>query len=65
MPCRWGLAFQIAFAHFSGRANSIKKHQGSVVQRVDSAIQWKNYYPLDNAINLDSTYPVDSDLSGE
>ena len=39
------------------------KHQAPVVQRVDSAIQWINYYPLDNAINFDSTYPVDSDLS--
>ena len=34
-----------------------------VVQRVDSAIQWINYYPLDNTINFDSTYPLDSDLS--
>ena len=34
-----------------------------VVQRVDSAIQWINYYPLDNAIHFDSTYLRDSDLS--
>ena len=34
-----------------------------VVQRVDSPIQWINHYPLDDAINFDSTYPLDNDLS--
>ena len=34
-----------------------------VVQRVDSANHWINHYPLDNAINFDSTYLLDSDLS--
>ena len=34
-----------------------------VVQRVDSAIRWINHCPLDNAINFDSTYPRDVDLS--
>ena len=28
-----------------------------VVERVDSTIHWINPYPLDNAINFDSTYP--------
>ena len=37
--------------------------QAPVVQRVDSAIQWINHYPLDNTINFDSTYPLDNDLS--
>ena len=35
-----------------------------VVQRVDSAIQWINHYPLDKTINFDSTYLLDNDLSG-
>ena len=38
-------------------------YQAQVVQRVDSAIQWINHYPLDNAINFDSTHLLDSDLS--
>ena len=38
-------------------------HQGPVVQRVDSTIHWINHYPMDNSINFDSTYPLDSDLS--
>ena len=37
--------------------------QAPVVQRVYSAICWINDYPLDNEINFDSTYPLDSDLS--
>ena len=35
-----------------------------VVQKVDSAIGWINYYPKDNAIGFRTTYPLDSDLSG-
>ena len=31
------------------------EEQAPVVQRVDSANHWINYYPLDNAINFDST----------
>lgn len=34
-----------------------------VVQRVDSTVQWINYYPLDNPIDFDSTYFMDTDLS--
>ena len=34
------------------------------VHGVDSTIHWINHNPLDNAINFDSTYPLDSDLSG-
>ena len=37
--------------------------QGPVVQRVDSTIHWVNHYPMDNSINFDSTYLLDSDLS--
>ena len=34
-----------------------------VVQKVDSAIQRINFYPLDSAIGFPNTYPLDSDLS--
>ena len=34
-----------------------------VVQKVDSAIQQINFYPLDSAIGFPNTYPLDSDLS--
>ena len=34
-----------------------------VVQRVDSTVQWINYYPLDNPIDFDSTYFMDTDVS--
>ena len=36
-----------------------------VVQRVDNAIQQINHYALDSTIGFPSTYPLDSDLSGE
>ena len=45
------------------RINSFKD-LGPVVQKVDSAIHWTNHYPVDNAIGLCTTYPLDSDLSG-
>ena len=35
-----------------------------VVQKVDSAIQWINLYPVDSAVGFPNTYPLDSDLSG-
>ena len=35
-----------------------------VVQKVDSAIHRLKIYPVDNAIGLPYTYPLDSDLSG-
>ena len=35
-----------------------------VIQKVDSAIQRINHYPVDNAIISRNTYPLDSDLSG-
>ena len=35
-----------------------------VVRKVDSAVNWINYYPLDSAIVCRNTYPLDSDLSG-
>ena len=36
--------------------------QAPVVQKVDSAIHWINHYPVDNAIGLRITYPLDSDI---
>ena len=33
-----------------------------VVHRMDSTRQWVNHYPLNNAIDFDSTSPLDSDL---
>ena len=38
--------------------------QAPVFQKVDSAIQRINLYPVDNAIGFPNTYPLDSDLSG-
>ena len=38
--------------------------QAPVVQKVDSAIYWINHYPVDNAIGLRITYPLDIDISG-
>ena len=35
-----------------------------VVQKVDSAIQRINLYPVDNGIGFPNIYPLDSDLSG-
>jgi len=37
--------------------------QAPVVQKVDSAIQRTNFYPVDNAIGFPNTYPLDRDLS--
>jgi len=34
-----------------------------VVQKLDSANQRINLYPVDNAIDFPNTYPLDSDLS--
>ena len=38
--------------------------QAPVVQKLDSAIQWINLYPVDSTIGLPNTYPLDSYLSG-
>ena len=43
---------------------TIDKDLAPVVQKVASAIQWINHYPLDRSIGFASVYPVDSDLSG-
>ena len=40
------------------------KCEAPVVQRLDSAIQRINLYPLDSAIGFSNSYPLDSDLSG-
>ena len=48
--------------HFSIPLNFIVL--GPVVPKVDSVIHWINHYPVDNAIGLRTTYPLDRDLSG-
>ena len=45
-------------------SNNSRMYQAPVVQKLDSAIQWINHYPLDNSIGFASVYPLDSDLSG-
>ena len=40
--------------------NDISTDLAPVVQKVASAIQWINHYPLDNSIGSASVYPVDS-----
>ena len=42
----------------------LSEGQAPVVQKVDSAIQRINIYPLDSAIGFPDTYPLDRDLSG-
>ena len=39
-------------------------HQAPVVQKADGAIHWIIHYPVDSAISVRNTYPLDSDLSG-
>ena len=34
-----------------------------VFRRLDEAIHWINLYPLDNAVRIAITYPLDIDLS--
>ena len=38
-------------------------NQAPVVQKVDSAIHWRNLYPLNNAIGFPISYPLDNDFS--
>ena len=38
--------------------------QAPVVQKVDSAINRINLYPMDGVIAFPNTYPLDNDLSG-
>ena len=40
------------------------KSLAPVVQKVDSAIQRINHYPVDSTVGFANAYPVDSDLSG-
>ena len=47
----------------SNSANNIKD-PAPVVQRVDNAICWINFNPVDNAIVSPNTYPLDGDLFG-
>ena len=50
------LSHPSAFGH-------LQDNLAPVVQTLDSAIHWKNHYPLDNSIDFASVYPLDSDLS--
>ena len=36
---------------------------GSVVRKMDNAIQWINLYPVDRAIGFPNNYPLNSNLS--
>ena len=38
--------------------------QALVIQKVDNHIHWINLNPLDNAVGIHNTYPLDNDLSG-
>ena len=38
--------------------------QALVIQKVDNAIHWINLNPVDNAVGVNNTYLLDSDLSG-
>ena len=38
--------------------------QALVIQKVDNAIHCINHYPVNNAVGIHNTYPLDSDLSG-
>ena len=37
--------------------------QALVIQKVDNPIHWINLNPLDNAVDIQYTYPLDNDLS--
>ena len=39
-------------------------YQAPVVRKVDSVIHWISYYQLDSAIGYRNTYPLDSDFFG-
>ena len=42
---------------------SREKHLHPVVQKVDSAFNWINHYPVDSKIGFANAYPLDSNLS--
>ena len=68
MPKAYGFMMKklrTSFKDFISRQQStIATDQAPVVQTLDSAIHWKNHYPLDNSIGFARVYPLDSDLSG-
>ena len=35
-----------------------------VIQKVDNPIHWINLHPVDSAVGIHNTYPLDNDLSG-
>ena len=47
------------------RREQLSKPHGPIVQGVDNAIQQINHYPVDSVVCFVSTYPLDSDLSGD
>jgi len=49
---------------YPGSTGPLSIDQAPVVQKLDGAIHRINHYPVDNAIGLPITYPLDSDLSG-
>lgn len=44
--------------------HKVRKILAPVVQGMDSAIHWKNHYPLDNSIAFPSVFPLNGHLSG-
>ena len=72
--CRLGLVLYLGInifqINFDGEGKNEKFQRifhnydlASVVQKVNSAIQWINLYPVENAVGFPNTYPLDSDLS--
>ena len=47
------------------RREQLSELHGPIVQGVDNAIQQINHYPVDSVVCFVSTYPLDSDLSGD
>ena len=43
---------------------SVSNLQALVSCKVDNALHWINLYPVDNAVGINNTYALDSDLSG-
>ena len=55
--------FPLAYACIASRISF--KTRPQLFKGSDSTIHWINHYPLDNSIDFDSSYPLDSDLSAE
>ena len=59
----YSLKFYSNFQDFYLRVVAYCFLSGPVAQRVDSAIQRINLYPVDSAIGFPNAYPLDGDLS--